>query len=293
MSELQNKVMLAGLTISVFSGEKVDRKVSEEVANSHNTTAAKAGKFSKRIINKVALEGIDAVAGRARALHYERTLPWSDNAGRLLSITGFLDYTSEMGMLRSKFFAEVERFIQLYPRMIEEAKTRLNGMFDVNDYPDISGMHDRFAFDINISPLPSGNTWFLDMAEEEMAILRASVDQRCENGIKEAIADVYGQVADVCKLMHEKLVSYEVDPKTGKVAGGVFRDSLVQNVAKLADLLPSLNLTDDPQLNKIGERMRNELCKFDAAALRAEPDFRNATASAALDLYTLASTLRN
>jgi hypothetical protein len=285
--------MLAGLTISVFSGEKVDRKVSEEVALTHNTTASKAGKFSKRIINKVALEGIDAIAGRARALHYERTLPWSDNAGRLLSIVGFMDYTAEMGLLSSKFASEIDKFIDLYPRMIEEAKTRLNGMFDVNDYPDISGMRERFSFDINISPLPTGSTWFLDMADEEMNVLRASIDERCDNGIKDAIKDVYGQVAEVTKIMHEKLTAYEVHPETGKVAGGIFRDSLIGNVAKLADLLPSLNLTNDPALAEIGDRMRNELCKFDAAALRAEPEFREATATAALKLHELAASYRN
>ena len=63
--------------------------------------------------------------------------------------------------------------------------------------------------------------------------------------------------------MAERLRAY--DP--AKPGASPFRDSLVENIQKLLDVLPSLNLTNDPKIALFADEMR-ELCAHDAQSLR-------------------------
>jgi hypothetical protein len=69
---------------------------------------------------------------------------------------------------------------------------------------------------------------------------------------------------------------YEVD-REGKIKG-TFRDSLVGNIRTLADLLPKLNITQSNALDEMSQRLADELCSFDAPALREDPVIRTTIA---------------
>ena len=278
MNELENQVMIMNLSISVFTGEKIDRDVSDTIAATHHTTAHEAGRFSKQIIGKQALKGIKSFATVARTTHYDRTLPYSDNGGRLLSVTGFMDYTTSMRGIRANFVREVDIFCDVYPRLIEDAKTRLNGMFNVDDYPPIDSLRGRFSFEIAAEPMPSSKNWFLEMADDTMQHLRAHHDERKDAKLEHAIKDVYRRVADVAQKMATKL-----DDKDG-----VFRDSLITNISELANLLPTLNITNDPQLAQIASDLA-ALTAHSPDALRADPTYRTDAAAKAQAVYDKAS----
>jgi hypothetical protein len=61
----------------------------------------------------------------------------------------------------------------------------------------------------------------------------------------------------------------------------LFRDSLIKNALDLAELLPKLNITDDPNLNQIADEIRHELSTIDPQHLRKYPDVRTDTAKTA------------
>jgi hypothetical protein len=100
-SNIERRVMLVGLNISVFTGERIDRAVAEEVAEKHAADKHDSGRFSKQIISKHALEAVSKAAAAARTRHYELTLPWNDQGQRLLSVAGLIPYTEEMRKLKA------------------------------------------------------------------------------------------------------------------------------------------------------------------------------------------------
>jgi hypothetical protein len=273
MDEITQRVMLVSLSISTFSGERTDRRVTEEVAEKHNADRADSGRFAKQIISKHALEPIRKVATEARAWHYDVTLPWTDAGQRLLSVEAYFEYARKLNAYRDCFHDEVERFLRAYPSLIEQARTRLGTLFDVEDYPPVAELRRKFEFEFHAAPLPDARNWFLRGLETEIEGMRSRAEDRVREAVREAVRNVWERVARLTERMHERLTAYEVDPETGKVVGGVFRDSLVENVRDLVNLLPSLNLTNDPQLDALAVELR-ELCRYDAAALRAEPAFR-------------------
>jgi hypothetical protein len=283
-TDLENKVMLINLNISCFTGEKVDRTVSDDVASKHNTTAHDAGRYSKQIISKHSLEAIRKISSAARSAHADRTLPWDNTGGRILSVVGYMDYSLHLANLHSLFRQEVDNFLDIYPKLIQQARQRLNGLFNVDDYPDISTLRARFSFKTNATPLPSSKNWFLQLADDTMAELRSEADARLSENIDLAVKDTYRRVATVTEAMATKLRAYDPEA-TNKADKGIFRDSLVENVREVTSLIPSLNITDSEQLAHIAELMRNELCVLNADELRVNSSAREQVANSASSIY--------
>ncbi len=84
---------------------------------------------------------------------------------------------------------------------------------------------------------------------------------------------------DVVEHMSNKLRAYEKDA-SGKVLS-TFRDSLVENVMSVAQLLPGLNITNDESLNKMASRLEESLCEFHPDELRVSGTRRNEVADRA------------
>jgi hypothetical protein len=67
---------------------------------------------------------------------------------------------------------------------------------------------------------------------------------------------------------------------------GSFRDSLVDNVRDLVDLLPRLNVTADPVLDNTAQKMRDMLCAYDAQLLREDTNLRHTVAKSADEILS-------
>jgi hypothetical protein len=271
--------MLCGLTIRQWSARRLDRKVTDEVNASHGA-AADAGRYNKALVAKDALAGIVTAANAARSLHYARTLPWLDEGARILPAAGFEAYSNAMRDLRHAFEAAVAAFVAAYPSYVDDARLRLNGMFDPADYPDAADIADRFAFGVRILPVPDASDFRVDLADAQAAEIRAAIESAARDALANATRDAWQRVAEVTGRMVERLNAYKPGGATGR-AENVFRDSLVENVRELASILPGLNLTNDPALSRIAERMESDLCQHDAADLRDSDVLRRDTAKAA------------
>ena len=84
-----------------------------------------------------------------------------------------------------------------------------------------------------------------------------------------ATRDCWDRLYKVVSKAAEKLA----DPK------GIFRDSLVENARELCELLPRLNVMDDPNLEAMRHSVEKALCVHDADDLRKSSIMRNETAA--------------
>jgi hypothetical protein len=274
--------MLCGLTIRQWSARRLDKKVTDEINTSHGA-AADAGRYNKALVAKDALAGIVTAANAARSLHYARTLPWLDEGARILPAAGFEAYSNAMRDLRHAFEAAVAAFVAAYPSYVDDARVRLNGMFDPADYPEASEIADPFAFGVRILPVPDAADFRVDLADAQADEIRAAIESAARDALANATRDAWSRVAEVTGRMVERLNAFKPGGPNGR-AENVFRDSLVENVRELASILPGLNLTNDPALARIAERMESDLCQHDAADLRESDVLRRDTAKAAADI---------
>lgn len=278
-SLLSSRAMLAGLTIRQWSARKLDRKVTDETNRAHGASAD-AGRYNKALIAKDALAKIVSAANAARSVHYARTLPWLDDGARILPSMAYDRYAPTMRQLRADYEAAVAEFVANYPSFVADAQSRLGAMFDPNDYPSESEVKGRFTFAVRILPMPDANDFRAELSDNQAAMIRAEIAQASTEALNAAMADVWNRITDVVGRMVERLKAYK-PAENGSKAEGIFRDSLIENARELLYMLPSFNLTNDPFLADIADRICADLVQHSADELRESATLREDTAKAA------------
>jgi hypothetical protein len=297
---LAGKAVLTSLTIGGWSARAYDKKVTQETNRRHDANDD-AGRYNKLLIAKDAIAEINRVTSAARTAHYKLTQPWYDDGSRVLPTALYDEYSKMVRGFRVEYEAAVAKFAEGYPQMIEDAKDRLKKMFNADDYPDPSEMSlykwkinpgGKFMFDCKIFPCPDATDFRVDIAAEHAEDIKADIEQRMKDALEHAMEEPIYRIMETVGHMVDRLTAYKpAKPGSGKRAEGLFRDSLVDNIRDLVVLLPAFNLTDNQKLTALTERMKRELCKNDADALREDAKLRDATKKAAKSILAEAEAL--
>jgi len=290
---LKEKVMVVSLNISQWTARKKDLSATREVEETHGAT--NAGNFNKVLISKDVtntskegelnpLKAIQKLTGTARTWHYQNTLPWSDNGDRILPSANYFNYLAKMGQFKNEFNQLVDNFLKSYPDLVEEAKTRLNTLFNDNDYPSPARVFDKFRFSFGFMPVGDVEDIRVSIGSEEVDRIKTEVNAELNNRVNVAIADLLGRIRDAVSHMAESLTG-ETVTKSGATKEKVFRDSLVGNICELIELAPLLNFNADPHVDEVVELIR-PLC-VDPDLLRTEPEVRREIAERAAAVLPL------
>lgn len=282
MSVLSDRAMNVRLTVRQWSARKLDRRVTREVNDQHGASAD-AGRYNKRLVAKEALAAVQAIGSEARACHYAMTSPWLDDGARLLSAILYSDYTAKMQAFRHDWEAEVSRFVEGYPAIRDAAQADLGDLYSADDYPDARDIEKRFELRVTVYNVPDEADFRVALAEGQADAIRDEIRSATDAAMAGAMRDAWQRTADVAGRMVERLRAY-TPGSDGQRATGTFHDSLVGNIADLADILPGLNLARDPALDAIARRLKDELAGYSADTLRSNPIVREETAQAAEDI---------
>jgi hypothetical protein len=277
LNMLANRAMLAGVRISVWSARRVDKRVTAETNAAHNA-ASDAGRYNKALLAKDALAAVTAAASAARLAHYARTLPWMDDGARILPAAAYKDYADAMRTIRFQFETAVADFVANYDGFVQDARARLNGMFNPDEYPTADEIAGKFNFTTRVLPMPDAADFRVDLGDAVADAIRADITRDTQDALAAAQRDVWNRITTVVSHMVEKLNGYAPAMRPGDKVTGIFRDSLVENVRELVAILPALNLTNDATLTSVTARLERELCTHDADALRDNDGLRQETA---------------
>jgi hypothetical protein len=284
---IAEKAMLASLTVKGWSGRKTDNEAAAFTAM-HYQANAEWTRFSKALVNKGVLKAIKKAEAAARATHKELTLPWNENGQRILPAAAFHDYQSKMGAHRDEHEAAVDKLLNDYSDLKEEARSELGGLFNDDDYPSSEELLAKYEFATELTALDVTGDFRVKMSDEEMQRLQADIQSRTEQRLSAAMTDVYSRLHDVVSHMAERLKAYnpaadgkDADGNDIKRVENPFRESTLNNVRDIVDLMPKLNLTNDPALNELAASVRKTLLEADAKTLRTDDDKRAEVAAQA------------
>ena len=264
---LQDRALLATLSLSKFEPKKTDKKITDQVLAKHHAQPGTL-RVAKRLLPDEAIDPIRKLHGEIREYHYRHTLAWGENNERLLNSQFFLEYADVMGGLREKADLLADEFTAHYREYVDAARILLNGAFDPADYPSQHTIRDRFRFRLDYSPVPDAGDFRINVMREAMTSLRDSVNQRIERATHEARIEAARRVAEPLAAMVTRLNEPEA----------VFRDTLVTNIREIAKLIPVLNVTGDADLEAVRQRIEAELSGADPAILRDNSTVRASTA---------------
>jgi len=278
MNVLSDKAMLAGISIRQWSGSRIDHNVTADIHRQHGADQS-SGRYNKKLIDPAALSEIRKSANLARKAHYQQTLPWLDDGSRVLPAKGFDKYSREMREYKANFEQAVKDFLGKWNDHLTDAQISLNGMFDANDYPSLPDLRSEYAFKTIINPMPDSDDFRVQVGSDNVDAIREQIEERTKEATELAVADVMERISSTVGHMRDKLDSYKPSKGKGTKAQNTFKDSLVGNVQELVDLLPSLNVTNSPQIAQIAQDMGSRLCGVDAQTLRDDTDARSQVAS--------------
>lgn len=281
ITRFDERALLVKLTISEWSATKTDVKATSEVIQTHNAQAS-AGKFQKKLLVSNALMNFKNNAQTARQLHYAMTLPWMDEGLRILPTKMYRKYMDKMHPFKVNAEAAADKFCDEYLQSKEEAKAHLGTMWNDADYPDVTSIREKFRFDIEPRPIPQSEDWRVDLDEKILSDIREQTENSLLLAQKEAVRDVYVRLEKRVSHMAEFLS----DPNR------ILQHSLLFKMQELLEVVPHLNITDDPNIDDIVERISNTICTLDINDLRKDDVARSKAAEEATvllgDIQTLA-----
>lgn len=263
MTEHAKNSMMVDLRVSTWTARKMDKGVAREVAKNHQASDS-SGSYYKSLLASPELNEINRVVSAARNAHYRLTLPWLDSGPRVLPVKVYFDYARDMAEYRQAFESAVDAFMDQYPAQKAAAAQFLGSMYSESDYPTTGVVRDKFAFNLHFAPVPTGSDFRCDIGEARAQEIADEIEKNTHNAMGEAVRSLYARM--------EKVVSAFVDRLGDEDA--VFRDSLVDNARALADVLPKLNVTGDPEIEQMTNRIADTLCAHDPRSLRVNHALR-------------------
>lgn len=272
---IRHALLTVNLSISTWEARKMDKQATQEVATTHGTDAS-VGRYHKDLLpGAEEHQAILTLRNAWRVWHYENTLPWGDEGSRVLRSAAFLDYAEGFRLYQDQWNVALDAFIDAYPGLVAKAELRLNTLFDQRNYPEAHEVRRRFAVRMTSYPIPDADDFRVmdGIPPETVERLIADAEDGINARLTDAVKDLWGRMHLVMSNMASRLA----DPK------GKFQNTLVSNVAELLEVVPRLNLTNDPEINSIAQQMR-ELAGMAPATLRTAPDVREATAKKAAEL---------
>ncbi len=273
---LSSRAMLCSLSISMWSARKHDPDASQEIAQ-HHGAQADAGRYHKVLLPKEALAEVQKIVSDARQEHYFMTLPWDDNGYRVLPSAAYMDHTEKMRELSNRFTPAVDALAQQFGELVEQAKMRLGSLFRPEDYPAADELRRKFSFETKVMPLPDAGDFRVTLGNEEKERIKRQITAAVEASVQVASRELWQRLYDAVSHLAERLEAYKV---TEEGVEHPFRDSVVTNLMKLVDVLPKLNVTGDPELERLASEVRASLL-VDPQELRKSESIRNETARAA------------
>ena len=281
-STLSERALLVRFSIGRWYGSGADEQVIHELRETKNARG-EIGSFTKRLMKRERLAEINRVTNDARKYHKMMTLPWGDSGARVLGVESFREYKEQMTKFEAGFFAAVGEFLKVYPKLVEQERENLGGLWKAEDYPSVDMMRDSFRFGLAVDPLPRTKDLRLKLSAEHATEIRREVEQRLHESLVGAVGEIYDRISEEVKDAKEKL-----DDPDARLQNRMF-SGLQQIVA----LLPKLNIMRDPRLLVLGRELTKELVSVPIDSLRDSASLRKATSNKASQMLNAIAALKS
>ena len=257
---IERACLVANLQIRCWLGYRFDRGASDQLT-SEASAAKDVARVNKHIVPKEFLQAIISARSGVQTQFYTETLPWKDNGDRLITRAGFMPFIEKHQASVATFNEAVEKFLtQDYLTAQDQAQFRMGSLFKPDDYPTVSELRHKFGVNLDIDSVSKAHDFRLENNE---AAMQARVTQ--------AVGALWKKLADPLEHYAEKLAEPDA----------IFRDSLVGNLREMAELIPSLNFTEDENLEAIRVQIAEQLAGWDASDLRKDKAARAQVGAAA------------
>ena len=274
MTDISKTCMIVNITVGTWLAHKHDKQASVDAVANANAGEADALSVSKHLIPKADLKTITTAQSQVRTHFYEQTLPWKDSGDRLLVRARFEKFIERHTELVQVVNDNADAFVKkTYPSIRSRAQFRMGKSFSKADYPPPDVVCSKFYVRLDIDSITDESDFRVSLSKEQLSRVKKEIAGNLEDRINRALGGVGAQLEKTLGHFTERMKS---DDK--------FKIATIDNLRELVDELPALNITNNPDLKKISDRIKASLFDFEADEIRKNPKVRKKIAKEAEDI---------
>lgn len=257
----------------MWNARKKLPQVIRETAENHKADADMLG-ASKKLLRSKKLTEIRQTIVAARDIYHRYTSPWLDGSRIILGST--LDKCEQEINEKIEIFRyQVESWLPLYLDEVTEAQQSLGSLFDSNDYPTVERLKEKFYIEVTPSPLPNPDDWRLNnITTNQMSIAKQRYEKMFERQIGGVINSVLERMKKQVQKTFFRLSGLDNDGNKTETGRVIIYDDMVEKIEDMLDLLPMLNVIDDPRIQEFSVEIRRKLCTFQPDQLRSDESYQ-------------------
>ena len=258
-----DKAVCLSLSVSSLGNRK--KLASDQIEVEADKTMISA---TKQLLDAEEFNDIKKLDSETKAWIAKRALPSFFKAGiYLIPIPLVEPIDKRLESYRIERDELVAKFVNAYSRLKEEARTRLNGVFNEADYPPLSAVAKAFSVRSNyvVFDTPSA---LKGISEEMWQREKARAEEQWRDASAEIQNAVRVSFAELVTHMTERLKPGE----DGKPK--VFRDTLIGNMGEFLELFEARNITNDTELAELVNKAKAIMQNVDPEKLRKDKNLR-------------------
>lgn len=258
---LASNYLLCSLQIRSWSGKCTDKLASAEMIESKGASKD-AGAFVKNLLASAGgeLKVVHQHAASLRQFVYSKTLPWTSSTEgvqrgeRLLATSAAMDFLQEFKGYKKDYDVAVKALVAVWDLRVGQAMQALGQLASKDDYPDALALPKMFAVTIDMRP-PSAVSDFS----------RLNVPSQLATALgNRHVALAHQQVQNAMNEMRDRIITEleRINVQMSKHASGEktrLYESLITNMQGLVQLARNMNLTNNPKLTELAERIEQKL----------------------------------
>ena len=284
---LATSAVLVNAEVSVWSATKQDRVISNEV-----TTAKKADHSAGRYVKNLLADD----PTHKQLLNYRQTVynwlrrntyDWSGSL-RLLPVINLPKFKAEFHQHEKSYFALRDAFLDRYPTIVSNMAFKQGDMFDRSEYPSVDQIKDKFRIRLYVAEVPTSD-YRCSIAEDLAEDLKLTYQKQINDEIvPQVMADIASQFTEVMESIshccgHDEISSVDGEVKTKKRK---IYEGTIEKARALCETFRGFNLTNDAELAKASESLKNVLNGVDADTLRESDAVRESVKSGVDDILS-------
>lgn len=246
--------VLVSLTISSWDLNRKDAKASAQATIDLEVKNDKLCRVRKSLLPRSdELRAVTSILSEARMFHYKNTLPWMQEGPRILLTSNFDAYTQKIREFRAALVPALKQLSDSYEGLKEDARLLLGKLYNPAEYPSAEKLVSRYGLSLQVVPLPAA-TAFADLGLESEAA--EELRKKLEADMQKTFQDANRRIWEELYVRLSNLVT-----RLGNQEERVRKDSL-NSLIEMAELLPKLNITQDPGLTIMSQKLMENLGKF-------------------------------
>jgi hypothetical protein len=279
---IREAAMLAYVSLGSWSAREKDDELMEGVKRDHQAEGD-VGTVIKYLLAGAdgKLKQVKAAYQAVRNHHYKLTLPWvndphadSKKGPRLLPHLLNPRYLVEISEKRRIAIAERDEFIEAYPDLVVQARSRLKTMVSDASYPTAEQLRERFRIHVDFQPIPAGDQ-FSGLDQHMLERLAINLQKKQERQAMDAATIMWRRARQPIEHLAERMTEASDEDKK------VFREATLDNVREMLTLLPGWNVTGNPLVTEITEDIERMMHGLTGEELRKDEALRAETADRA------------